>query len=215
MTKKCSHCNTDKPFSDFNKHPTGSLGLQAWCKQCYRDAVNLRYKTDKPWAALRNKRKYSRRKLHPDYRNKQIILRKKRRLKAKQLRSDYIKTNGPCVSCGSWLELQFDHIKRHGLGGKVNKTPSQAMWLWGEQRRLDELSKCQILCKLCHRKKSGLEQRKYDHGLNLYERHGCRCEICRAASAAKKRLQRQKSFKNQVALKRGITLHGTPVKEGV
>ncbi len=66
------------------------------------------------------------------------------------------------------------------------------MWDWSSERRDAELAKCQVLCRSCHRKKTALENRKFDHGLNLYERHGCRCPICKAASAAKKRQQRKR-----------------------
>lgn len=202
MTKTCSRCNTEKDFTEFNKHPTGSLGLQAWCKQCYRDSISLRIRTDREWAIQRNKRRYHRRKLLPDFKSKRAAARIAKRIKAKQLRFDYLQQHGPCVKCGSSLDLQFDHIKPHGLGGKFKQTPSQDMWMWGVQRRLDELAKCQILCRKCHQIKSGLECRKYEHGLNLYERHGCRCEICRAASAKQKRQERaraklRKSSQNQ------------------
>lgn len=110
------------------------------------------------------------------------------RLKGKLLREQYIKEHGPCCKCGLWNKLEFDHITRHGLGVKR----SRDMWIWGTAKRNAELVKCQILCRLCHRMKSSLEQRKYDHGLNFYERHGCRCDICKEANASKKREVRRR-----------------------
>ena len=65
-------------------------------------------------------------------------------------RNAWFSINGPCKRCGSRENLQLDHIDRTQ---KVN----HAVWSWRKERRLLELAKCQVLCEICHRKKSAKE----------------------------------------------------------
>lgn len=34
LTKKCGHCKTEKPLSEFNKRFGNSDGLHEWCRNC-------------------------------------------------------------------------------------------------------------------------------------------------------------------------------------
>ena len=96
-------------------------------------------------------------------------------------RQAWIETQGPtCNNCGStegpW---EVDHINPET---KV----SHNVWSWKESRRVEELSKCQLLCNTCHWEKSA-SARERNHGLTLYG-YGCRCEICyNAQSVSNKR----------------------------
>lgn len=65
-------------------------------------------------------------------------------------RKKWFEENGPCHQCGSWENLELDHIDRTT---KVH----HVIWTWSEQRREDELKKCQPLCHDCHKKKSVAE----------------------------------------------------------
>ena len=58
-------------------------------------------------------------------------------------RSDWFSENGPCVVCGSWDNLELDHIDPQT---KV----SHRIWSWAKSRRNAELAKCQVLCTKCH-----------------------------------------------------------------
>lgn len=78
-------------------------------------------------------------------RNWQLIWIKKRRIQ-------WLTQNGPCKQCGSWKQLEVDHIKPET---KIN----HRIWSWAKARRLKELAKCQVLCKKCHRIKSNLAMR--------------------------------------------------------
>lgn len=62
-------------------------------------------------------------------------------------RQDWLLANGPCVKCGSWEELQVDHIDP---SSKVD----HRIWSWAAMRREIELKKCQVLCAACHLDKS-------------------------------------------------------------
>src|SRR5262249_54860627 len=88
---------------------------------------------------------------------------------------------GKCVQCGSSENLGFDHIRRQDkvftIGGNLQRP-------WDEL--VAEAMKTQLLCEdPCHKAKTAAEQPEPPHGLYRYTDLGCRCEICRAANAAK------------------------------
>jgi hypothetical protein len=86
-----------------------------------------------------------------------------------------------CLRCGTKDTLENHHRDR------TTKTASD-VWSWSIERRDIELAKCDVLCKVCHREITS-EQNKQDfstplqnkkHGTdNTYNRHHCRCELCR------------------------------------
>lgn len=94
-----------------------------------------------------------------------------------------------CVKCGSVEKLELDQIDP--------KTKiANAVWSWSEKRRLEEISKCQVLCYKCHKEKTKTDFypppecgtiRKYQH-------HGCRCPLCKKANRDRMRKQRNKKF---------------------
>ena len=67
-------------------------------------------------------------------------------------RKAWLKENDPCKNCGSWENLELDHID-------PSKKVDHKVWSWSEKRRLEELSKCQVLCHRCHKVKSICENR--------------------------------------------------------
>lgn len=80
-----------------------------------------------------------------------------------------------CVSCGANENLELDHVDR-----KTKVTHN--IWSWSKQRRDTETIKCQILCSVCHQRKTsreGVEHHK--HGMRGMYARGCRCALCRAA----------------------------------
>jgi len=97
-------------------------------------------------------------------------------------RRSWLKEHGPCVRCNSRKKLEVDHIDR---STKV----SHSVWSWSPQHREAELSKCQVLCSECHKKKTREERRvPVPHGTDCgYTRYSCRCEGCRKAHAGKRR----------------------------
>lgn len=62
-------------------------------------------------------------------------------------RSVWFQANGPCKSCGTWEQLELDHMD-------PTTKVSHRIWSWSEKRRLAELTKCQVLCKGCHQAKT-------------------------------------------------------------
>ena len=75
-------------------------------------------------------------------------------------RDAWVKEHGPCVQCGSWVELEVDHK----VASEKLLDPSQ-LWSLSPANpvRIRELDKCQVLCRGCHVKKAR-EQEEYARG---------------------------------------------------
>jgi hypothetical protein len=115
--------------------------------------------------------------------------RQQRREQFKQL------LGGRCINCGRTSNLQFDH-----------KDPSKKEFRISimidspEQRLLDELKKCQLLCADCHKKKT-LEKQEFgiesSHGtIWRYKKYKCRCDKCRQAMSEYNRNLRKRQLKS-------------------
>lgn len=62
-------------------------------------------------------------------------------------RQAWFAENGPCKRCGSWENLELDHID-------PSTKSHHRIWSWAKDRREAELAKCQVLCRKCHVRKS-------------------------------------------------------------
>lgn len=60
-----------------------------------------------------------------------------------------------CVHCGSTSNLEVDHINPEEKEYRINN-----IWTRSEDIRTAELAKCQVLCHLCHRKKTKEQRQK-------------------------------------------------------
>ena len=100
--------------------------------------------------------------------------REERRLWAKVL------LGGRCIECGSFDNLEFDHIEP-----KTKKFSIGKMWSTKLEVLQEELKKCRLVCKTCHLVKSSKESRRRmlgtaKHGsMQRYYKWKCRCELCR------------------------------------
>jgi hypothetical protein len=86
---------------------------------------------------------------------------------------------GKCVQCGSATELEFDHIDPSSRSFRIG-----ACFDMRRDKLIIELKKCQLLCKICHREKTRLENgwQALEHGtVNMYINGKCHCESCRKA----------------------------------
>lgn len=95
-----------------------------------------------------------------------------------------------CTNCGSEENLELHHLDPET---KI----SHNVWSWSQKRRDEELLKCVVLCEICHNKISSeqfkewystpLENKK--HGTsNTYNKHGCRCDLCKEYRSKRYRL---------------------------
>ena len=113
------------------------------------------------------------------------------RLKKAKRRSEWFEGKR-CFKCGSSDNLELDHID------PVIKV-SHRIWSWSEEKRENELSKCQCLCKECHNEKTQLFRAlSVRHGTTTaYNHYGCRCMSCREVSNVRMRKRRNIVRKNK------------------
>ena len=108
-----------------------------------RAAARRYYYANKERAAERN------RQYHIETRAERVANRNAH----KQFLFDYL--GGKCVSCGTTENLEFDHIdpntKRFNVSKVIPDTPPETPLT---QNVWEEVDKCQLLCKSCHRKKT-------------------------------------------------------------
>lgn len=113
------------------------------------------------------------------------------------------KMGGECVECGAVDHLHFDHI--HPSSKTICIVEVLRLTMLHNKEFIDsEMSKCQILCKDCHKKKTALEwankvlfstKSRSTHGTaSRYTNYRCRCSKCTIAwrkycFAKRKRLQ--------------------------
>jgi 5-methylcytosine-specific restriction endonuclease McrA len=116
---------------------------------------------------------------------------------------------GQCVRCGATDNLHFDHInpatKRFSVGSDMSRA-------W--ELLVEEALKCQLLCPPCHVEKGKEDRPEPPHGEYRYWYWRCRCDVCRAANAAKSARQRRAKLEAARAERdRPSTL--TPDRSGV
>lgn len=62
-------------------------------------------------------------------------------------REAWFKQNGPCVDCGTWQDLELDHVN-------AATKAEHRVWSWSAPRRGAELRKCVARCHDCHERKT-------------------------------------------------------------
>ena len=91
------------------------------------------------------------------------------------------KLGGCCSNCGSVDSLEFDHIDP-----TTKKYTIAKAWTFSSKRFEEELTKCQLLCRSCHQKKSlkdaGQKDARSTHGTLSSYRY-CRCDLCTKAKS--------------------------------
>ena len=116
--------------------------------------------------------------------------RKQARHRKKQRCLDYL--GNKCARCGVTENLQFDHIDPETKSFEISQSFDK-----GWNKLVEELKKCQLLCKPCHREKTTNEQTgripwnadetTYNpvHGTaKMYDKKKCRCVKCKAWKSA-------------------------------
>jgi hypothetical protein len=103
---------------------------------------------------------------------------------------------GKCVMCGTIEKLEFDHIDASQKNFEVSK-----LWAISYERFLEEIKKCQLLCKEHHIHKSRKEaeaRRPWRHGTFYAIRNKkCKCSVCREFKQAYYVIRNQQRRKNR------------------
>lgn len=132
-TKYCNQCERDLPLHNFTTNKARKDGKQSYCKPCMKLFRSAYYR--------KNKQKFI-------TRQKTVVN------KLKQFIVD-LKNSSSCKDCGTtypnepWL-LEFDHISPHT---KIN-TIWRLACLGYEKQLKEEIQKCEIVCVLCHRRRT-------------------------------------------------------------
>ena len=110
---------------------------------------------------------------HKDPEQHALYLREWRRKKREEVLAGQV-----CAVCGTSENLEIDHVD------PSTKVTDQLFSI-SEERRNEELAKCQFLCKEHHKAKtyaelSALFTKKIHGTYVMYRNHGCRCEVCKA-----------------------------------
>lgn len=134
IMKACSICKIEKDESEFNIHSSKFDRLQSHCKICNKIRSKMYY------AANLEKHKL------------EIGKRKKKVVKENiQYVWDYLKEH-PCVDCGETdpIVLEFDHVR----GEKKTSVSNLSRAGHCLETLVDEISKCDVRCANCHRRKT-------------------------------------------------------------
>lgn len=131
--KICTKCLELKTIDCFVKQTKAPDGLSYWCKTCLRNYQQNKYYSD---------------------------LSKSRELnnawKAKKVKwIQDIKRNTPCKDCGKIYEpycMDYDHIPEKGK--KIKCISRMVLESCPQQDILNEIAKCDLICLLCHNKRT-------------------------------------------------------------
>jgi hypothetical protein len=99
---------------------------------------------------------------------------------------------GKCVNCSSISQLEIDHIDPRTKFRELS-----SLTLYSLDRFLEELEKCQLLCRVCHEEKTlrewGYDNKGVRHGsLIAYLNKRCRCTICKEGNNKRSKEYRQR-----------------------
>lgn len=131
----CTNCKQDLELVDFYKK---GRGYQSWCKVCANERAKQHYRDNQ-----KNKIAYTKkRKRRQVEENRQFIV-------------NYLSTHS-CVDCSETdiVVLEFDHRddKSHAVS---------SMFRMSKDRLIEEISKCDVRCANCHRRKTAKEFKHY------------------------------------------------------
>lgn len=132
MFKVCTICNTEKSLTEFNKRSTSKDGYQNICRICNSIAGKKHYENNKD--KIKNRTKVRKERIRP---------------LAKQLVLSYLEKG--CIDCGEKdiVVLDFDH--QSNKEDSICRMVHDAISL---DKLENEISKCEIRCANCHRRKT-------------------------------------------------------------
>lgn len=132
--KLCSTCRTLKPLSEFRWRNKSKGIYSSSCRICQQTKAKIKWHSD------------------AEFRDQTMNQRQSRLDRNRQFLLDYM-SDKACVECGESDVrcLDFDHIKR---SDKKNLVTALIRSTYSIETIMDEISKCQILCANCHRKRT-------------------------------------------------------------
>ena len=130
--KLCVSCNLIKEFNNFKLNKKTKDGYSSWCKKCHHIYMKNRY-----YLNLELSRKYNN---------------EKRAKRIKWLQE--LKSNIPCKDCGKIYEpycMDYDHLPDFKKHKSVSRMVLENA---PKEKILEEINKCELVCVLCHNKRT-------------------------------------------------------------
>lgn len=139
--KKCTKCLILRDKSEFSIQLKYPDGLSYWCSKCWKIYRKNRYNSD-----LERSRQNTNDK------------------RAARIRwFQELKTNIPCVDCNQIYEpycMDYDHIIERGI--KINEVSRMVLDNTPKDVILAEIAKCDLVCLLCHNRRT---KKRFDDNL--------------------------------------------------
>lgn len=137
MERRCARCFKVKPLSDFSGPSGRSQKIDCYCRPCRASYHREHYE--------RNKARYIR----------QAGERNRREIEWRmQFLLDFLAEH-PCVDCGETdpVVLEFDHLEKKSF------MVSQGLRYMAWEKVLREISKCEVVCANCHKRRTAARGR--------------------------------------------------------
>ncbi|MEK7458262.1 MAG: hypothetical protein AAB612_02135 [Patescibacteria group bacterium] len=141
MEKLCARCKKLLDESKFN-WKFKNIRRATYCKECSREYIKEHYEKNKPYYLKKAKKRNVRlRKTEHAY-----VLR-------------FLRSH-PCVDCGETdiVVLEFDHRNQFDKDYEVSQMIQRRM---PANKIIDEISKCDVRCANCHRRKTVKETKSW------------------------------------------------------
>lgn len=136
----CYKCKKTKLVTGFNKSKASKTGHFYWCRDCIKQYVkdkNNKFK-EKEGASIYSKRRQDRLGWYRE-----------------------LKKDKSCIDCGTTYEpscMDYDHVK----GEKINHISRMVLNNSPKNKILEEIDKCELVCCLCHNKRTYDRQERAD-----------------------------------------------------
>ncbi len=136
-TRLCTGCKQVKPVSEYNFKFRLLGQLQTHCRECQKGYKRTHYGKHKQAYIAKS----ARQKEEAVRRNHEFV-------------AEYLRTH-PCIDCGETniVVLEFDH--RSGKDRPISRLIGSGL---SREKILNEISKCDVRCANCHRRKTARER---------------------------------------------------------
>lgn len=131
--KQCTKCLTSKDESQFHNNYNCPDGLEYWCRECWKD-----YRKEYRVTNLETARQSNN---------------DRRAFRVQWFQE--LKANIPCADCNQIYEpycMDYDHVS--GQGEKIKAVSRMVLDNCPKKEILAEIAKCELICLLCHNKRT-------------------------------------------------------------
>lgn len=141
VVKECPKCRRRLCEEDYNWR-IKNVRRATYCRECSQSYIREHYKNNTKYYLDKTKK-----------RNRQV------RIRAYKYISSYLKSH-PCVDCGEMdiVVLEFDHRDQNSKDEDISRIIRRRLPF---ERLVKEISKCDVRCANCHRRKTAKESKSW------------------------------------------------------